>query len=198
MLKPNRAFAEFSRRLKEAPQIFQPWKGTIYRVTTLKYAGARTILQGEGSYRFGGRWNAIGSFRAVYGSTEDTVAFAESKATAEYANLKYPFREPRLIVAIEVKLSRVIDLTQDAILEILGISQKELRREDWRKVQEQGIESLSQTLGRAVFAAHGEGLLARSARVKNGINAAYFPENKSCGSKIHVCQAQQLRDLGLE
>ena len=89
MLKPNPAFEQFSRRTKET--LFRPWKGTIYRVTTLRYAGARTILCCEGSYRNGGRWNAIGSFRAVYGSTEDTVALSESKVTAEYANLPYRF-----------------------------------------------------------------------------------------------------------
>ena len=109
MLKPNSAFEQFSRRTKET--LFRPWKGTIYRVTTLKYAGARTILFGEGSYRNGGRWNAIGSFRAVYGSTNDVVALAESKANAEYANLAYPFRETRLLVAVDVVLSRVVDLT---------------------------------------------------------------------------------------
>lgn len=198
MLKPNRAFVELSRRLEVAPEIFQPWKGTIYRVTTLKYAGARTVLFGEGSYRNGGRWNAIGSFRAVYGSTEDGVALAESKVNAQYANLPYPFREPRLIVAVDVQLSRVIDLTADQTLEILGINEKELRREDWRKVQAQGFESLTQALGRAIFEAQGEGLLARSTRVKNGINVAYFPENKSRGSKVRLHEAQQLRDLRLE
>ena len=198
MLKPNRTFVEFSRRLKKAPEIFQPWKGTIYRITTLKYAGARAVLYGEGSYCHGGRWNTIGSFRAVYGSTEDVVALAESKINAEYANLPYPFREPRLIVAIEVELSHVIDLTADKTLEILGVSEKELRREDWRKVQEQGFESLTQALGRAIFEAKGEGLLARSTRVKNGINVAYFPENKSRGSKVRLHEAQQLRDLRLE
>src|SRR6266404_4366950 len=196
MLKPNHAFEQFSRRIKES--LFRPWKGTIYRVTTLKYADPRTILYGEGSYRNGGRWNAIGSFCAVYGSTEDVVALAESKANADYANLPDPFREPRLIVAVDVELSRVIDLTVDKTLETLGVSEKELRDEDWRKIQEQGFDSLSQTLGRAIFATQGEGLLARSARVKNGINMAYFPENGSRGSKIHVCEAQQLRDLGLE
>jgi RES domain-containing protein len=67
-VKLNRAFTEFSRRLGEQPELFQPWKGTIYRVTTLKYRDPR-ILFGEGSYRNGGRWNAIESFRAVYGST---------------------------------------------------------------------------------------------------------------------------------
>src|SRR5205823_10601674 len=106
MLKPNRAFVEFSRRLKEAREIFQPWKGTIYRVTTLKYRDPRIILFGEGSYRNGGRWNAIESFRAVYGSTEATVALAEQQANATYANLPYPFREPRLIVALDIELSR--------------------------------------------------------------------------------------------
>jgi RES domain-containing protein len=196
MLKPNHAFEQFSRRIKES--LFRPWKGTIYRVTTLKYADPRTMLYGQGSYRNGGRWNAIGSFRAIYGSTEDIVALSESKVTAAYANLPYPFREPRLIVALDVELSRVIDLTVDATLKILGVSDEELRREDWRKVQGQGFESFTQSLGRAIFAAKGEGLLAHSARVENGVNVAYFPENKSRGSRVGPWEAQQLRDFGLE
>lgn len=196
MLKPNHAFEQFSRRIKES--LFRPWKGTIYRVTTLKYADPRTMLYGEGSYRNGGRWNAIGSFRAIYGSTEDIVALSESKVTAAYANLPYPFRETRLIVALDVELSRVIDLTVDTTLKTLGVSDEELRREDWRKVQGQGFESFTQALGRAIFAAKGEGLLARSARVENGVNVAYFPENKSRGSRVRPWEAQQLRDFGLE
>ena len=196
MLKPNHAFEQFSRRIKES--LFRPWKGTIYRVTTLKYAAPRTMLYGQGSYHNGGRWNAIGSFRAIYGSTEDIVALSESKVTAAYANLPYPFRETRLIVALDVELSRVIDLTMDTTLKILGVSDEELRREDWRKVQGQGFESFTQALGRAIFAAKGEGLLARSARVENGVNVAYFPENKSRGSRVRPWEAQQLRDLGLE
>jgi RES domain-containing protein len=195
-MKPNPAFEQFSRRIKES--LFRPWKGTIYRVATLKYADPRTILYGEGSYRNGGRWNGIGSFRAVYGSTEASVALAEQQANAQYANLPYPFREPRLIVALDVELSRVIDLTVDATLKILGVSDEELRQEDWRKVQGQGFESFTQSLGRAIFAAKGEGLLARSARVENGVNVAYFPEKKLRGSQVRLWEAQQLRDFGLE
>jgi RES domain-containing protein len=194
-VKPSRAFDEFRRRLTES--LFQAYKGTIYRVTTLKYRDPSEILRGEGSYQFGGRWNAIGSFRAVYGNTDDVVALAESKANAEYANLPYPFRETRLVVAVEVNLSRVIDLTKAATLEALGITEEELRKEDWRKVQEQGFESFTQALGRAFFAAKVEGLVAQSARVENGINVAYFPENKQGGSKVRLWEAQQLRDLGL-
>lgn len=198
MLKPNRAFVEFSRRLKETPEIFQPWKGTIYRVTTLKYRDPRIILFGEGSYHNGGRWNAIESFRAVYGSVGDVTALKESKANAEYANLPYPFRETRLIVAVDVSLSRVVNLTASETLKALEVTEEELRIEDWRKVQEQGFESLTQALGRAVFEAKGEGLLAFSARVAKAINVAYFPQNKLQGSEVRLCQAQELRNLGLE
>jgi RES domain-containing protein len=194
-VKPNRAFDEFSRRLKES--LFQSYTGTIYRVTTLKYRDPRVILFGEGSYRNGGRWNAIESLRAVYGSTDAVVALAEQQANAEYANLPYPFRETRLVVAVEVALSRVVDLSAAEVLETLGVTEEELRREDWRKVQEQGFESFTQALGRALFEARAEGLLARSARVEHGINIAYFPENKQGGSKIRLWEAQQLRDLGL-
>ena len=198
MLKPNRAFVEFSRRLKKAPEIFQPWKGTIYRVTTPRYRDPRIILFGEGSYRNGGRWNAIRSFRAVYGSADDVTALKESKANAEYANLPYPFREPRLIVAVDVSLSRFVDLTSSETLKLLNVTEEELRTEDWRKVQEQGFESLTQSLGRAVFDAKSEGLLAFSARVAKAINIAYFPQNKLRGSEVRLCEAQELRNLGLE
>lgn len=193
MLKSNHAFERFIRHTNET--LFQPWKGTIYRVTTLKYRDPRSILFGEGSYRNGGRWNAIGSFRAVYGSTSDVVALAESKANAEYANLPYPFRQPRLVVAVDLALRRVVDLTAAGTLEALGVIEEELR-EDWRKIQEQGVESFTQALGRALFSANAEGLIALSARVEKGINVAYFPQNKQRGSEIRLWEAQELRNLG--
>lgn len=62
-------------------------------MSTLKYGGARSFLFGEGSYRYGGRWNSPGSFRAVYGSVDAVTALKESEANAAYANLPYPFRE---------------------------------------------------------------------------------------------------------
>src|SRR5690242_10556347 len=114
MLKPSPAFTEFGRRMKDS--FFQPWSGTIYRVTTLRYRDPRIIIFGEGSYRNGGRWNAIGSFRAVYRSVDAVVALSEQQATAQYANLPYPLRETRLVVALEVVLDRVVDLTNPKVL----------------------------------------------------------------------------------
>ncbi len=162
-------------------------------MTTLKYRDPAEILLGEGSYRYGGRWNAIGCFCAVYGSTDDAVALAESKANALYANLPYPFREPRLIVAAELSLSRVVDLTAAETLNALGVTEEELRCEDWRQLQEQAFESFAQALGRAAFTTKAEGLIARSARVKDGTNVVYFPENRASGSEVWVWEARKLR-----
>ena len=125
------------------------------------------------------------------------VALAEQQASAKYANLPYPFREKRLVVAIDLDLVRIIDLTVAENLEKLSVTEEELR-EDWRKVQEQGFESFTQALGRALFEAKAEGLMARSARVENGINVVYFPENKRRGSSVRLPEARQLRDLRLE
>lgn len=196
-MKLNRAFTEFSRRIRKT-DIYQPWKGTIYRVTSLKYKDPSEILLGRGSYLYGGRWNAIRTFRAVYGSVDDVTALKESKANAEYANLPYPFREPRLVVAVEVSLSRLVDLTSSHTLKALELTEQELRTEDWRKVQAQGFESLTQTLGRAVFEARAEGLLAFSTRVPEAINIVYFPQNKRRGSEVRVWEAQKVRELKMD
>src|SRR6266513_3787668 len=152
-MKSNRAFTPLKHRLEQHPELFRPWKGTIYRVTTLRYRDPREILRGEGSYQNGGRWNAIESFRAVYGSIDALVALAEQEASAKYANLPYPFRETRLVVSIDLDLVRSIDLTVGENLEKFGVTEEELR-EDWRKVQEQGFESFTQALGRALFEAN--------------------------------------------
>jgi len=182
------------RRIKIQPQLFQPWKGTVYRVTTLTYPDPQSILLGEGSFRYGGRWNASGSFRAVYGSTEDTVAVAESRANAEYAGMPYPFRTPRLLVTIELSLRRVLDLSLEQVRKDLDIS-LEILNQDWRKIQDQGQEGFTQALGRAVFENGGEGLLAPSARVRSGVNVVYFPENKREASLARVYESEKLDQL---
>jgi len=190
-------FAKIRQQLGDAAGLLQPWKGAAYRVTTIEYANPKSILLGQGSFLYGGRWNAIGSFRAVYGSTEDTVAVVESRATADYAQVPWPFRTPRLLVAIELSLQRVLDLTSASVRETLAISLEELQAEDWRKVQEEQAESLTQAIGRAVFVNRGEGLLAPSARIPLGVNVVYFPQNHQTGSSVKVLDAEKLERLRL-
>ena len=188
---PHSDFEKWRQTLAFQSQVFQPWTGTVYRVTTLSYPDSKSIVLGEGSFHFGGRWNAIGSFRAVYGSTADTVAVAESRANAEYGGLPYPFRTPRLLVAVGLSLRRVVHVSAKQVREALELSEETLGAEDWRKIQNEGGESLTQMLGRAVFANGGEGLLVPSARVRTGVNVVYFPANKERNSVVQVYEAEK-------
>jgi len=192
----HRAFARFSKQIRDG-SLFRPWKGAAYRVTTLDYPNPKSILLGQGSFLYGGRWNAIGSFRAVYGSTDDTVAVAESRATADYAKAPWPFRTPRLLVAIELSLQGILDLTDVSIRKTLGLTIDGLKEEDWRKTQERGEESLTQAIGRAVFANRGEGLLVPSARVPGGVNVVYLPENLRKTSRVMVLESEKLERIRL-
>ena len=191
------AYAKLHQRLLERPDLLRPWSGNIYRVTTLDYPRPESILRGEGSLLHGGRWNAIGSFRAVYGSTTDTVAVAESRANAEYAGLAFPIRTPRLLVTIELSLKAILDLTRQDVLDHLELTIEELR-EDWRKLQADGFESFTQCLGRAAFAASAGGLVVLSAKVSGGVNVAYFPENRTETDEGRVCEPEKLDRIQIE
>ena len=191
-VRANRAFGDFRRRIADHPELLRPWRGFAYRVTTLDYPRPRDILMGQGSFLYGGRWNAPGSFRAVYGSTVAVVAVQESRANAEYAGMSLPFRTPRLLVVVELALRKVLDLTAPEAREHLGVTADELRAEDWRKVQAEGFESFTQSLGRAVFENGGHGMLVPSARVADGVTVVYLPENRASADEANVCEAEQL------
>ena len=147
---------------------------------------------GQGSFLHGGRWNAPGAFRAVYGSTSDVVAVQESRANAEYAGIALPFRTPRLLVVVELALHTVLDLTAQEALERLRVTAEELRAEDWRKVQADGFESFTQSLGRAAFETGATGLLVPSARVADGVTVVYLPENRTSADEASVCESEKL------
>ena len=191
-VRPNRDFERLRDVIASNFSLLQSWSGAAYRVTTLDYPSPQSILLGQGSFLHGGRWNAMGSFRAVYGSTEDTVAVAESRATADYLHIAMPFRTPRLLVAIEFSLSAVLNLSSASIREKFGMTEDDLRAEDWRMVQERGEESFTQAIGRAVFANKGEGLLVPSARIPLGINVVYLPQNRRTSSAVVVLDSEKL------
>ena len=57
---------------------------------------------------------------------------------------------------------------------------------------EQGRENLTQTIGRAVFSSSGEGLVVQSARIPEGVNVVYFPDNHRPESRVTVLEAEKL------
>lgn len=65
--------------------------------------------------------------------------------------------------------------------------------EDWRKINNGGHESLSQSLGRAAFSCHLEAILVPSAQASGGINLVYFPENLHHSGKVVILEENDLK-----
>jgi len=170
---------------------FKPWMGTVYRFQTLDFPSPTDVLSGHGARMRGGRWNPRG-LPAVYGSTTDTTALQECQANDRYYGVVN--RSPRILVAIEATLTRMLDLSDFTIRRALGITLQGLAREDWRRLQDAGLESLSQTIGRAVAAVGGSGILARSAACAPGINVVVFPGAHG-DDRLEIVDAHRLERL---
>jgi RES domain-containing protein len=194
LLHHHPRFVELCDEFRANPEWFTPWAGTLYRFQTVKYPSPKEILGGTGARGRGGRWNPPG-LAAVYGSTTDITALEECKANDRYYGLET--KTPRLLVAVEVHLARVLDLTQLTIRRALDLTLAELAAEDWRKLLSAGKESFTQSLGRAVFTVGGSGLLVRSAAVSRGVNGVVFPSN--CASdRLEVVDGVTLEKLGVK
>jgi RES domain-containing protein len=192
-LRSNPRFAEFRDLLAAKPELLQPWTGTLFRFQTVDFPTPEEVLSGLGARRRGGRWNPPG-LPAVYGSTTEKIALDESKANDRYAGIVN--RSPRLLVAVEGKLERVVNLTLPKVRREFALTLAELGAEDWRKLMDSGRESLTQALGRAAFYAGASGLLVRSAACRDGVNGIVFPENLTPGENLTVVEGEKLRRLG--
>jgi RES domain-containing protein len=154
-----------------------PWTGEFFRSASPRYANKDDIITGAGSKIAGARWNPPGAFRTVYGSLDVETAVAE--ALAHFRHFGFPPSQamPRVIVAIEANLQRVLDFTAGTTRRWLGVSARRMLEEPWREKQKKGHEALTQAIGRLAYEASVEGLLAPSAARKNGTNLIIFPGN---------------------
>jgi hypothetical protein len=85
---------------------------------------------------------------------------------------------PKIVVGMHVKLSKVIDLTKLKRSKIAGdFWLDELLAEDWRKLNSAGQESQSQAFGRAAHDLGAEAVIAPSARLPGEKNLIFFPES---------------------
>jgi RES domain-containing protein len=124
------------------------------------------------------------------GSTTDTTALEECKANDRYYGVVTT--SPRLLVTIEARLDRVLDLSDAVVRRSLGVTLEELASEDWRKLLNAHRESFGQALGRVVAEVGGHGLLARSAVVPRGLNVAIFTKQIMPTSRLSVVEGDVL------
>lgn len=162
------------------------WNGIVYRAVGTEYANKRDLLSGGGTKRYGGRWTPPGGFATVHASLDVKTALAESLGTQQQYGIAVAARLPLMLVAIDVNLQRLIDLTDENVLAELELTRQRLLRCRWRESMEKDREALTQAIGRIAFETGLEGFFAPSAQARKGKNLVVFPENLQKASSLTI------------
>lgn len=163
----------------------------VYRCVRPKWAHPDHLLSGHGSLENGSRWLSCGIRPVCHAASSEWTALAESRGPEIDYAIGQPKRQPRVLVELVVRFSRLADLNAlrfstgaPAILDLLG--------EDWRQCNHDGFESRSQAIGRAGLNQGFEGLLVPSAREQTGTNLLWFPQSLLPGSSITLVGQEEL------
>jgi len=130
---------------------------------------------GDGARRLGGRFNPPHGFPVLYLCATRPCVVAELTRQAERQGLSVDALLPRELFEIRTELDNVLDLTDPAALDVLGIAPPDLVREDHRFTQEIGE------------AAHEHGFQAIRSPSATGVDQilAIFPEQLA-GAVLNV------------
>lgn len=143
---------------------------SVYRVVF--EALREKILSTEGNRHFPGRYHIVGETGILYASMERDVAIRELGRHASRAHLQGALAAGK----INVRLQKVLDLTQAAVRAKLGLSIEDLVSRDC---------SITQAISLQARKAGFQGLLVPSA-AGGGVNLIVFENNLAEGCLIEV------------
>lgn len=192
MLRPHPESSRLRTKLAGCLSYAGPWVGIAYRIVPYRFATRGDLLTGVGSRRFGGRWNPRGAFEATYLSPDLNTAMAEVYGRATRSGLTAAELTPRVLVAVDVQLRLVLDLTSGPLRRRLRLSADRMKNEPWQDLQALGREALTQALGRVAWELELEGLLVPSAASPSGVNLVVFPGRLGGASRVTIVEGNKL------
>jgi RES domain-containing protein len=174
-LRPFRGSVDIERRLTRllSDSLLAPFEDTVFRLMRLRYARPEDAMSGAGAARNGGRWNPPG-VATFYGSNSPDVAYREVSATARHYGADLTAELPRVEAAFDLRMSRALDMTSRKVLRRLQVTASGLKAVDWRTENDHGREALTQAIGRLCSELGVQGIIARSAEVRRGLNVIAF------------------------
>jgi RES domain-containing protein len=190
-VRPNPRYSEFVYRLGKLSPKPARWTGVTFRSVELEHATPEQILSGEGSLKFGGRWNAPESFPVVYSSTQPGTAVEEAFQLAQDYDLSPDDLKPRLTCGIEWNLSRVIDLSEKTLPAWLQLA--DWMEENFARINDSGSETLCQAFGRAARNSGMSALHCPSVRVPEGINLVVFRDRLRISETMRLLGEEELK-----
>lgn len=195
-LKEHPRSNEFADWIAKQAPLAIPLSGEFFRAAGPRRTSAKDIVSGLGAWYAGGRWNPIETMKVVYLSEQPETALREANETLRYHNLPLSRGTPRIVVALQVDLEIVLDLTAGQVANELPDAMTTLLAEDWRAIMARGEESTTQALGRAAFRAGIQALRVPSKPDPTGINVLVFPELLKKKNQLQVVNVDALDKLG--
>jgi len=175
------------RLLASAP----PFEGTCFRCLSPRYANVRDAISGEGSRYAAGRFHVKGAVLLVYTACSLDLALWEYTHTARSRGFDVANLLPVTLLSLEVKVSRVLDLTDAATRRALKINLPTIRTGPWQVSED---ESETQRIGRLASEAGFEAILAPSAGKGNSLNV--LAANLLPDSLFRIINEQELPASG--
>lgn len=160
--------------------------GVLYRFINPGYSKATDIIDGAGALHADGRWNLKGVARLSYTAAAPETALAEALAHVNYYRLPLAKALPRVLVGLQLKADRVLDLRDGKVRKALGLSAGTIKKLDWRAENQKGTEAVTQAWGGAFARAGYEAVIVPSAADPRGANVLVFPENLRSASRFTV------------
>jgi RES domain-containing protein len=176
-MKPHPDTDRLRRALEKCLPRAIAWRGEVFRSAAPRYANKDDIITGAGSKAAGARWNPPGGFHTVYASLDVETAIAEALQHFRYYGLPVSKAMPRVIVALEAEIERVLNLRDGDVRRVLVVSMKRMLSEPWREEQQKGREPLTQAIGRLAYDLDVQAILVPSAARRGGTNLIVFPAN---------------------
>ena len=185
-------FEQLKARMSRLSSVAGEFFKVVYRANTPKYSNEADLLSGEGSRRHGGRWNPVG-VRAIYASLTPETAMAETLAHNRYYQIPVEDAMPRMFVAMETNLQRVLDLGRGDVRSRLRVSLERILNLDWRREAREGRVPVTWLIGQAAFVVGLEGLIVPSSADPEGQNLLVFPENLKEEGKIRLLHPDRMK-----
>ena len=167
-----------------------------YRMAGPSYTAPTDIISGQGAYLGGGRWNQTGVMKVVYLSDDPVTAVAEATEHHRHYALPIWTGMPTVIVAVAVRASRVIDLTDASNSASFPVTMANLLNDDWHAAMDSGQQAIPQAVGLAAFNAGIQALIVASKPLPNARNAVVFPGRFTAADVLEVKNAHLLEKLG--
>ena len=181
---PDEAY--FRRRLASLDRFGgRAFTGSVFRFVHPRHSKPADISSGLGAMQASGRWHLKGMGQLTYTALTTITAHAEVLAHVTYYNLPVEHALPRLLVALDTDLKRVLDLTDGKVRQRLKLGADTIRNLDWRRENRLKQEATTQAWGRLFLAAGYEAILVPSA-ANQGTNLIVFPANLLTGSTFTV------------